>query len=102
MTHRSLFVRIFLWLGAAVAHAAAPAEPDNAAVLYKQAAKDVPRAEGKGERHVLLDVMATPVNAWVDTIVRRGEAVLALFDGASDATVCDWHLPTSRASSFQM
>jgi hypothetical protein len=56
----------------------------------------VPHAEGKAERHVLLDVMATPINDAVEPLLRRAQPSLALFDRASEAPVCDWPVPAKK------
>jgi hypothetical protein len=95
MTCRFLPVAVVLVLGA-IASANPPADADNAAVLYEQAAKALPKAETRGERHVLLDVMSTLLTESVEPLLRRAEPGLALFDRASAATTCQWPLPKSR------
>ena len=79
-----------------IARGAETADEKNAARLYEQAAKAIPRAENRDQRHVLFDAFATPVNNAVETLIRRAEPALTLFDRASEATECDWQLPKAK------
>lgn len=98
MNPRTPAVALVLWIST-VTCGAEPSVADNAAALYEQASKALPRAEGRGERHVLLDVFSTPINESVETLARRAEPAMVLFDRASETTVCDWQIPASKPAA---